>query len=121
MNKHTENGNMLDKVNIAEEVAETIRLRLIERIPSHYVENSRMSVCVDPYTHHFELQLDVLLAGNNLPPTVIKYPLNWKEAAKDRFLKGWMLRAWPVIYKKHMDRHVIAYIETQENTGVIYE
>lgn len=40
-----------------------------------------------------------------------KWPENWLEACKERFLPQWILRRWPVRYKSiHIDRPLYAAV-----------
>lgn len=39
----------------------------------------------------------------------VKYPADWKEAVKERFLRGWLLRRYPVRYKVHVLKLKVVY------------
>ena len=48
----------------------------------------------------------------------IKYPLNWKEAFKERWLPRWLLKAFPVKYKVYDIRRLYPNKETEEESVI---
>ena len=49
--------------------------------------------------------------ARNFKTVVIKYPLNWWEAVKERWFYDWMLERWPVRYQERIIEATALYPE----------
>lgn len=49
----------------------------------------------------FQVDIEILFFGHALEGTTIKYPLTWWDAFKDRWFGPFLVKRWPVNYRKH--------------------
>lgn len=61
--------------------------------------SSQVRIKEDELNGILAAQLEGFLYGETLVQRAIKYPANWKEAVKERFLPEWARKRWPVIYE----------------------
>lgn len=51
--------------------------------------------------HGFELRLRTIMAGTPMKTQTVRYPSNWWQALKDRWLPNWAKARWPVKFTTH--------------------
>lgn len=88
---------MIEKLSVA--VAQRISKEFLDWLAEDPIV--RTSVYTEFMCDEIVLRVVLKIFGEDLQNATVKYPENWKEAIKDRFMPGWAKKMWPVRYTVH--------------------
>lgn len=78
-----------------------IMTRLSAELCRSFGESPEVAVtdALDFMTDDIAVRVVQRVWGRELQRQEVKYPVNWREAVKDRWLPGWAKKRWPVRYR----------------------
>lgn len=78
-----------------------IMTRLSAELCRSFGESPEVAVtdALDFMTDDIAVRVVQRVWGRELQRQEVKYPANWREAVKDRWLPGWAKKRWPVRYR----------------------
>ena len=87
-------AGILTRFKIAVTLASQFKLQNILAMP----DEARTNMATEFFANGMTSRLLAVMAGELLEVPTVKYPRDWKEALKERFLPWWAKRWWPVRY-----------------------
>jgi hypothetical protein len=80
-------------------VQHAISTKLLD--PNKPLGEVELRTVVEPTIDAMVFQLSTWLYGQVIKDETVSWPLNWREAFKERWFPDWALRKWPVLYAYH--------------------
>ena len=94
--------------DITEVKLERLRLEIYQRISKELLKDFVISPSVtiealtDWLSDNITVRVRQEILGQQLDKVTVRYPADWRQAAKKRFAPEWFTRRWPVQYDETM-------------------
>ena len=100
---------MIDKITTEEITLELKQFGKRLEIPNEVIQNTEIIISEEIGRTIINSVTQIL--GKDIREIEIKYPKNWKEAIKERFLPDFFKKYFPVKYKKHEIKASVLYLK----------
>lgn len=91
--------DLISKNSYVHKVLEQYQINQYKPV-NEYIHNFQFNVTRDILLDDFIAQINCILYGETIFRKMVTYPLNWKEAFKERWFPKWILKRYPVQYKE---------------------
>jgi hypothetical protein len=100
----------MDDINIIKCRLERQKLVILRYLAENQIE---ATVDFDPFvsfdTDKLCQRIVAIVYGEEVKEEIVRYPADWWQAVKERWLPAWAKRRWPIRYKKSQLRLMCMY------------